>query len=120
MAESLTYLGRIHWRDDDRAFGIHPTDRLAHMHVVGKTGTGKSSLLEFLVRQDLANSHGLALFDPHGDLVERLHEWSRTNGRTDVVYLNVPDPEQPFAFNPLANVPPLRRSLAAAGASSRR
>jgi hypothetical protein len=115
MADSLTYLGHIHWRDDNRAFGIHPADRLAHMHVVGKTGTGKSSLLEFLLRQDLANGHGLALFDPHGDLVERLHEWSRTNGRTDVIYLNVPDPEQPFAFNPLANVPPLRRSLAAAG-----
>ena len=115
MADSLTYLGRIHWRHDNRPFGIHPADRLAHMHVVGKTGTGKSSLLEFLLRQDLAKGHGLALFDPHGDLVKRLHDWSRTSGRTDVIYLNVPDPEQPFAFNPLANVPPLRRSLAAAG-----
>ncbi|MDQ3279797.1 MAG: type IV secretion system DNA-binding domain-containing protein [Acidobacteriota bacterium] len=115
MGESLTYLGRIHWRDKRRPFGIHAGDRLAHTYVLGKTGTGKSSLLEFLARQDLASTNGLALFDPHGDLVERLHGWSREQGRTDVVYLNVPDANQPFSFNPLANVPPLRRSLAAAG-----
>lgn len=115
MAKDLTYLGRISWRDDERAFGIHAADRLAHMHVVGKTGTGKSSFLEFLVRQDIANGHGLALFDPHGDLVERVHAWARAQGRTDVIYLDVPDPTQPFGFNPLANVPPLRRSLAASG-----
>lgn len=115
MAESLTYLGRIQWRDDKRAFGIHAGDRLAHTHVVGKTGTGKSSLLEFLVRQDVANGHGLALFDPHGDLVERVQAWAVSQRRTDVIYLDVPDPAQRFGFNPLANVPPLRRSLAAAG-----
>lgn len=116
MANSLTYLGRTHWRDERRAFGIHAQDRLAHMYVVGKTGTGKSSMLEFLVRQDLANRHGLALFDPHGDLVERVRSWAISNGRTDVIYLDVPDPAaQRFGFNPLANVPPLRRSLAAAG-----
>jgi hypothetical protein len=115
MAESLTYIGRVHWRDHRRAFGIHPDDRLAHMYVVGKTGTGKSSLLEFLVRQDMANSHGLALFDPHGDLVERVQTWAIAHGRTEIIYLDVPDPAQSFGFNPLANVPPLRRSLAAAG-----
>jgi hypothetical protein len=115
MAKSLTYLGRVPWRDDKRAFGIHASDRLAHTYVVGKTGTGKSSFLEFLVRQDLANGHGLALFDPHGDLVERVHAWALADGRTDVIYLDVPDSLQPFGFNPLANVPPLRRSLAASG-----
>lgn len=114
MADSLTYLGRIHWRDDKRAFGIHPADRLAHMYVVGKTGTGKSSMVEFLARQDLESGHGMVLFDPHGDLVERVHAWARTHGRS-VIYLDVPDPAQAFGFNPLANVPPLRRSLAAAG-----
>lgn len=115
MAESLTYLGRVHWRDNRRPFGIHAADRLAHMYVVGKTGTGKSSMLEFLIRQDLANGHGVALFDPHGDLVERVHAWAVARGRANVIYLDVPDPAQKFGFNPLANVPPLRRSLAAAG-----
>lgn len=115
MSDSRNYLGRIRWRDDDRPFGIDPADRLAHMYVVGKTGAGKSSLVEFMVRQDIANGKGLALFDPHGDLVEAVHSWAVAHGRTDVVYLNVPDPTQPFGFNPLANVPPLRRSLAASG-----
>jgi len=115
MARTLTYLGRISWRDDKRAFGIHAADRLAHLYVVGKTGTGKSPFPESLVRQDIANGQGLALFDPHGDLVERVYAWALANGRRDVIYLDVPDPSQPFGFNPLASVPPLRRSLAASG-----
>jgi hypothetical protein len=115
MAGALTYFGRIAWRDDTRSFGINEGDRLAHVYVIGKTGTGKSSFLEFLARQDVAKGHGLALFDPHGDLVERVHAWAVTSGRSDVIYLDVPNPAQRFAFNPLANVPPLRRSLATAG-----
>ena len=59
--------------------------------------------------------NGLALFDPHGDLAERLVEWIPESRKRDLIYLNVPDPEQPFGFNPLENVPPLRRSLAANG-----
>jgi hypothetical protein len=115
MSDSLTYLGRVQWRHDRRAFGIHQEDRLAHMYIVGKTGTGKSSMLEFLIRQDIANGRGLALFDPHGDLVERVRAWAVSSGRSDAIFLDVPDPAQQFGFNPLASVPPLRRSLAAAG-----
>lgn len=115
MEEHLTYLGRIDWRSDKRAIGMRSTDRLAHMYIVGKTGAGKSSLLEFMVRQDVANGNGVALFDPHGDLVEAVYLWALAHGRTDVIYLNVPDERQPFAFNPLENVPPFRRSLAASG-----
>jgi type IV secretory pathway TraG/TraD family ATPase VirD4 len=115
MHTGLTYLGRVNWRDNDRPFGIWPQDRLAHLYAVGKTGTGKSTFLEFLIRQDLVNGSGLALFDPHGDLVERVREFAVRKGRKDVVYLNVPDLTQRFGFNPLANVAPERRSLAAAG-----
>jgi hypothetical protein len=62
---ALTYLGRIFWRRDSGAFGIHAADLFAIMYVVAKTGTGKSSFLESLVRQDIVNGHELALFDPH-------------------------------------------------------
>jgi len=113
--DQLLFLGRVHWRDDRRPFGIRGPDRRAHMYVVGKTGTGKSSLLEGMVRQDILAGNGCALFDPHGDLAERLYEWIPASRRADVIYLNVPDPEQPFGFNPLEGVPPLRRSLAANG-----
>jgi hypothetical protein len=109
----LIYIGRTKWRDMDKPFGLWPEDRRAHMYVVGKTGTGKSSLLESMARQDILAGNGLALFDPHGDLVERLNDWVPENRRQDVIYLNVPDPRQPFGFNPLEGVPPL--SLAANG-----
>jgi len=85
------------------------------MYVIGKTGTGKSSLLEGMIRQDVLAGNGLALFDPHGDLAERLYDWIPDSRRQDLIYLNVPDPDQPFGFNPLEGVPPLRRSLAANG-----
>jgi hypothetical protein len=111
----LIYIGRTKWRDLDKPFGLRSGDRLAHMYVIGKTGTGKSSLLEAMVRQDVLAGHGLALFDPHGDLAERVNEWIPESRRSDLIYLNVPDPEQPFGFNPLQGVPPLRRSLAANG-----
>lgn len=111
----LTYLGRTNWRGQGRPFGIPEKDRAAHMYIVGKTGAGKSSLLEMLVRQDLINGSGLALFDPHGDLAERIIRWVPESRAKDLTYLDVPDPGQRFAFNPLANVPPLRRSVTANG-----
>jgi hypothetical protein len=113
--EPLTFIGRTFWRDMQKPFGIREGDRRAHMYIVGKTGTGKSSLLEGLIRQDVLAGHGLALFDPHGDLAERLNDWIPESRRADLIYLNVPDPLQPFGFNPLQGVPPLRRSLAANG-----
>src|SRR5438045_4102403 len=94
--DHLLFLGRAHWRDDERPFGIRGPDRRAHMYVIGKTGTGKSSLLEGMIRQDVLAGNGLALFDPHGDLAERLQDWIPESRREDLIYLNVPDPNQPF------------------------
>ena len=113
--EPLIFIGRTNWRDVRKLFGLRPRDRRAHTYVIGKTGTGKSSLLESMIRQDILAGNGLALFDPHGDLAERLYAWIPEPRKSDVIYLNVPDPEQPFGFNPLQGVPPLRRSLAANG-----
>src|SRR5213082_310658 len=113
--EPLTFIGETNWRDMRRHFGSRAADRRAHMYVIGKTGTGKSSLLEAMIRQDILAGNGVAVFDPHGDLAERLHEWMPDARRPDLIYLNVPDPEQRFGFNPLQGVPPLRRSLAANG-----
>ena len=114
-ADRLIFIGRTKWRDLDKPFGLRPHDRRAHMYVIGKTGVGKSSLLEGMIRQDVLAGNGLALFDPHGDLAERLNDWIPESRRRDLIYLNVPDPEQSFGFNPLQGVPPLRRSLAANG-----
>src|SRR5438477_4243240 len=113
--EPLTFIGETNWRDMRKLFGSRPADRRAHTYVIGKTGTGKTSLLEGMIRQDVLAGNGVAVFDPHGDLAERLDAWMPSAKRSNVIYLNVPDPEQPFGFNPLQGVPPLRRSLAANG-----
>ncbi len=85
------------------------------MYIIGKTGTGKSTLLQTLVHQDIRNGEGLALLDPHGDLVENILAEIPERRQHDIIYFNVPDPTRPLSFNPLESVPPLKRSLVAAG-----
>ena len=113
--EDISILAETNWRNQRKRFGIRQGDRRAHMHVIGKTGTGKSTLLGTLLRQDLEQGRGVALFDPHGDLVERALEWVPASRRNDLVYLDVPNVTQSFSFNPLETVPPLKRPLAASG-----
>ena len=110
-----TYLARLNFRNQRTPFGIKRSDRLSHMYIIGKTGTGKSTLLETMVHQDLVNGEGFALIDPHGDLVERIAQTIPENRREDVIYFNVPDDAQPFGYNPLKFVRPDRRPLAASG-----
>jgi hypothetical protein len=111
----ITLLGRTTFRDERRPFGIRHADRLAHIYIVGQTGTGKSTLLETMILQDLAAGEGLALLDPHGDLVERVVAHVPRSRREDLIYVDVPDPTQPWGFNPLGGVPPDKRPLAASG-----
>lgn len=85
------------------------------MYLVGKTGTGKSTALETMIRQDLENGEGFCLVDPHGDLVERVVAAIPERRHPDVFYLNAPDPRQPYGLNPLRHVAPARRPLAAGG-----
>jgi ABC-type ATPase involved in cell division len=68
----ITYLGRTTFRNRGIPFGIKESDRLSHMYVIGRTGTGKSTLLETLMRQDIAQGKGMAVLDPHGDLAEKI------------------------------------------------
>src|SRR5947208_3103094 len=95
---------RVDFRDDDRAFGIKNEDRLSHVYVIGKTGTGKSTLLETMALQDLERGNGFALIDPHGDLVERIAARIPSLQRDRVIYLNAADPSQPYGYNPLRHV----------------
>lgn len=85
------------------------------MYIVGKTGSGKSTLLESLVRQDIEAGNGLALLDPHGDLVERVIAAIPEKRKGDIVYFNVPDTSRALAFNPLEPSLPFNKSLAVSG-----
>ncbi len=82
------------------------------MYVIGKTGTGKSTLLRTLVLQDILNDRGLALFDPHGDLVADVFDSVPEARQRDIVYLNTP--EGNWTFNPLSGVRAGEEALAVA------
>jgi len=112
--QSITHLGYTNGRRRE-AFGIRQADRLFQTYIVGKTGTGKSTLLSLMASQDLGAGRGFSLLDPHGDLVERLAAATGQSGRTDVVYWNVPDPTSPFGYNPLRPVRADKVPLAVSG-----
>lgn len=98
-----------------KRIGIAQADRQSHMYIIGKTGVGKSTLLEILLRQDIVAGRGFALIDPHGDLAERVWAWTPDALKERITYLNAPDHTQPFGYNPLRRVRPERIPLAAAG-----
>lgn len=83
---------------------LAPEERRRHLYIVGQTGTGKSTLLQNLIRQDLAAGEGLALLDPHGDLAEAMLGHVPRSRTNDLVYLNPADDERPIGFNPLSQV----------------
>jgi type IV secretory pathway VirB4 component len=111
----VVYLGKTTSRNKGVPFGIRSRERRSHIYIIGKTGTGKSHLLETLCGQDITASRGFALFDPHGDLVTKIRRLVRAQHEGDLVYLNVPDQELVFSFNPFAGVPEDKHALAAAG-----
>lgn len=112
---SISYFARTNGRHPHRAFGIKQSDRLFHTYVIGKTGTGKSTLLETIALQDIVRGRGVAVIDPHGDLAERLVAQVPPRREHDLVYLNASDPSQPYGYNPLRRVRPDRIPIAASG-----
>lgn len=108
-------LGRVRFRDDARPVGIALDDRRRHLYVIGRSGTGKTTLLLNLIHADLASRRGLALIDPHGDLADAvlaLVPQFRTN---DVIVLDPGDSEYAVGFNPLACPNPSRVDQVAGG-----
>jgi type IV secretory pathway TraG/TraD family ATPase VirD4 len=96
-------------------FGILSEDRFSHLYVLGKTGTGKSTLLENMAVQDLEHGNGFALIDPHGELADRIASRIPKPRQSDVIYLDASDPSQPYGYNPLRHVREDRIALAASG-----
>src|SRR6476659_4472868 len=111
----VTHIGRINFRNDDRVFGIKHEDRFSHVYVIGKTGTGKSTLLETMAIQDLERGNGFALIDPHGDLAERIAGHIPPSRVQDVIYFDASDPRLSYGYNPLRHVKEDRIALAASG-----
>jgi Type IV secretion-system coupling protein DNA-binding domain len=114
-SQQITFFAQADFRGRMTPFGIKEADRRAHMYLIGKTGTGKSTLIERLILQDIEAGRGVAILDPHGDLVERVLAKVPGNRQEDVINFDVPDAKQSLGFNPLSNVPQSKRSLAASG-----
>jgi hypothetical protein len=89
-------------------------DRRRHLYLIGKSGTGKSTLLFNLMMADLAAGRGFALLDPHGDLAHAVVDAVPTERTNDVLYFNPADLSHPVGFNPLERVPIDHRPLVAA------
>lgn len=113
--KDITYFGQIGYRSDHRVFGIKQEDRLMHMYMIGKTGTGKSTCLENMIVQDIQAGRGCCLLDPHGDLVEKVAKAIPNSRKNDLVYFNFPDPNLDLKYNPFKRVTLDKRSLVASG-----
>ncbi|MEX1258152.1 MAG: DUF87 domain-containing protein [Gemmatimonadota bacterium] len=113
--DHITYFARTNHRNSDTPFGIRQEDRFSHFYVIGKTGTGKSTLLRTMALQDLARGEGFALFDPHGDLFSEIRSAIPAERSGGVTVLDIPDPAIDWHFNPFANVSAAMRPLAASG-----
>ncbi|OGG59266.1 hypothetical protein A2765_06650, partial [Candidatus Kaiserbacteria bacterium RIFCSPHIGHO2_01_FULL_56_24] len=113
--ERVTYFAAADSRGKNTPFGIKAKDRERHMYVIGKTGMGKSTLLENMAIQDIRNGEGLAFIDPHGSAVDKLLDYIPENRVKDVVYFAPFDLERPIAFNVMEDVGYDKRHLVVSG-----
>jgi hypothetical protein len=97
--EQLLILGETTFRRQHQRFGLLPSDRLRHVWVIGKTGSGKSTLLSNLIVQDLQRGNGLALLDPHDDLVETVLPFVPRHRIADTMLFTPDDRDYPISFN---------------------
>ncbi len=95
-------LGRVLFRQDTRQCGLLLEDRRRHVYIVGKTGMGKSTLLQNMMASDMRQGLGICLIDPHGDLAESLLGVVPSFRTNDVIYFNPAAAEHAVPFNPLA------------------
>lgn len=105
LPENVSYFGITNFHNQNFKFGIKRTDRRRHLYMVGKSGTGKSKMLELLIAADILAGHGVGVLDPHGDLVDAVLRYIPKERIEDVIYFNPADFEYPIAFNPLEQVP---------------
>ncbi|MDO8504881.1 MAG: type IV secretion system DNA-binding domain-containing protein [Candidatus Liptonbacteria bacterium] len=113
--KDVVFFGKTDFRNEDRIFGIKRIDRRQHTYVIGKTGTGKTTLLRNLVIQDIANGEGVCVVDPHGEFVEDLLKMIPKDRLEDVVYFNPSDPDYHVGFNPLELADKRYKHLIASG-----
>ena len=122
MAESdqdkVTYFAETDSRGKRVPFGIKSKDRLKHVYIIGKTGMGKSTILENMAIQDIQNGNGLTFLDPHGGTAEKLLSYVPEERIKDVLYFAPFDLEHPVSFNIMEDIGMDKRHLVVSGLMS--
>ena len=111
----INFFAKTNFRNQERKFGIKQDDRRRHMYAIGKTGMGKSNMLENMAIQDIRAGYGVCYVDPHGEGAEKMLRAVPANRINDVVYFNPADKDFPIAFNILEAVDEDKKNLVASG-----
>lgn len=111
----ITYFGQTDFRNEQKKFGIKDKDRLRHIYIIGKTGVGKSTMIENMIAQDIINGNGCAFLDPHGASAEKMLDYIPPHRVDDVVYFAPFDMAHPISFNVMEDVGPDKRHHVANG-----
>ena len=115
MPEKINFFAETTFRNVKRRFGIKSDDRRRHVYVIGKTGMGKTALMQNMAIQDIQRGNGIGFVDPHGEAAEGLLDFIPSDRVNDVVYFNPADIDHPIAFNIMEEVDPSHRHLVAGG-----
>jgi hypothetical protein len=103
------------FRNQRQKFGIRTDDRRRHVYILGKSGAGKTTLIENMILEDIYAGHGVGFVDPHGDSSEKILNYIPSHRINDVVYFNPSDMEWPVGFNILETVDETHKHLVASG-----
>jgi len=114
----ITYFAETDSRNKKLPFGIKASDRSRHVYIIGKTGMGKSTLLENMAVQDIQNGEGMAFIDPHGKTADLLLEYVPESRIKDVIYFAPFDTDYPISFNVMEDVGADKRHLVSNGLMS--
>ena len=99
--QHINFFGRTIFKNRETIFGIKDIDRRRHIWAIGKTGTGKSTLIANMAIDDIKKGRGMAIIDPHGDLCDIILNYIPKNRINDVIYFNPADKDYPIVINPL-------------------
>jgi hypothetical protein len=113
--QEINFFAKTEFKNQLLTFGIKNSDRRRHIYIIGKTGTGKSTLIANMAIDDMKKRRGLAVIDPHGDLSEILLDYVPSYRINDVCYLDPADKEHPFALNIMEVKNPAQAELVASG-----
>ena len=102
--KDMSLFGITNYHNNYEVFGVKRSDRRRHLYAIGKSGVGKSKLLELLIKEDIDAGKGIGVLDPHGDLIDSIMEFIPKERIQDVVYMNPGDVDFPISFNPMENV----------------